>query len=473
MSTREQGSIVRSAEQHSIAESIAGLLRDEIGDDRYEMWFSHSESVVFDADRRLVTIQSDNEFSLRRLQQSFQASIRQAIDLVCGQGTELLFLVAADHDVTESDSAEVQQQLAFPMTTDSAASIPKPRRAVPSLREFQFHPESPLLKAGVAQVVARPGQYSPLFVYGPTGSGKTYLLEAVVNEYRRKLRLKKCLYVSADQFTSQFVASIRNGSGLPMFRRKFQGLDLLAIDDIQFFVGKRATLDEFQQTLDYLVRQGKQIILAADRTPMELGELGTDICTRLASGLQCGSQYPDFSGRVKIAQNMCETRDFQLPLDVLELVCEKLPRDVRRISGAINRLQAYASAFGDTITVSFACEVLEDLFSLAGPVCSTMKSIEKAVCDFCQVKPQELKSNSRQRRISTARMLAMYLSREYTGAAFSEIGEFFGGRSHSTVIAASKKVKTWLDTNHGLSLPHAKFTAKQAVERLEANLRIG
>ena len=128
--------------------------------------------------------------------------------------------------------------------------------------------------------------------------------------------------------------------------------------------------------------------------------------------------------------------------------------------------------FGDTVDVAFAGEVLADLFTMSGPSCTSMIAIEKAVCEFCRVDATELKSGSRQKRISSARMLAMYLSREYTGSAFSEIGDYFGGRSHSTVIAAKRKVEKWLENDEGISLPHAKYSAKEALRRLESNLRI-
>lgn len=454
--------------------AIVDLLIAELGTERFEMWFAHSQSVLVDHGRSIVTIQADNEFSIRRIQQSFNSEIRTAVDRVCGPQFNLLYLVATDESVDVESDDQVQQAIAFaPASETNNHANRSLRRVAPTLNSFQFSPESKLLKGAVAQLFESPGQYSPLFVHGPTGSGKTHLLEAITFEFRRKLRLKRCVYVSAEQFTTQFVGSLRQGTGLPVFRRKFRDLDLLAIDDIQFLAGKKATLAEFQQTLDNLVRLGKQVVLSSDRSAMELGNLGNDICARISAGLCCSTMYPDFAGRMAIAKSMCDLREFTLPSSVIELLCQKLPRDVRRISGAINRLQAYSATFGDKITVEFAYEVLGDLFSMSGPSCTSMVSIEKAVCDFCQVNPTDLKSSSRQKRISTARMLAMYLSREYTGSAFSEIGEFFGGRSHSTVIAARKKVTKWLDNDEGIALPHAKFSAKEAIRRLESNLRIG
>ena len=177
--------------------------------------------------------------------------------------------------------------------------------------------------------------------------------------------------------------------------------------------------------------------------------------------------------RLQIVRKMCADRSLDLPLGVLRLICEQLTRDVRRLSGAVNRLHAYSISIEQKITPEIAQGVLCDLFSLSGPNCTSMVTIEQAVCEFCGVKPTELKSSSRQKRISAARMLAMYLSRQYTGSAFSEIGDYFGGRSHSTAIAAERKVAKWIAENEGITLPHAVYPAKEVVKRIESNLRIG
>ena len=465
--------------------AIVDLLEASIGPDLFDMWFNRGcIEVSEESTGRVVRVFAKNEFSVRRLEQTFSSDIKKAVERVCGPQTTIRIEIAQP-DLSVSDEtaqgqtdapvdSTVQQAIPFAaqgiVETNASRSI---KRAMPTLEAFSFAPDAKLLRAGVAQLFESPGQFSPLFIHGPTGCGKTHLLEAITHGFRKKLRLKRCVYVSAEQFTTQFVGSLRQGTGLPMFRRKFRGLDLLAIDDIQFLAGKKATLAEFQQTLDNLVRLGKQVVLSADRSTLELDDLGNDICNRISAGLTCSVSYPNLEGRMKIAAKLCADRNFELPAAVLNLICEQVPRDVRRLSGAINRLHAYAMTFGDTVDVEFAKEVLSDLFAMNGPACTSMAAIEKAICDFCRVDAAELRSSSRQKRISSARMLAMYLAREYTGSAFSEIGDYFGGRSHSTVIAARRKVEKWLDEDQGIVLPHAKYSAKEAVRRLESNLRIG
>ena len=469
-------------------DAIVDLLEASVGPDLFDMWFNRGcIQVTEEATGCVVRVFAKNEFSVRRLQQTFSNEIKNAVERVCGPQATILVEVSPEElnvnrqgsEASATDSAQpvdssVQQAIPFaPSGVVESGASRSIRRAMPTLEEFSFASDARLLRAGVAQLFESPGQFSPLFIHGPTGCGKTHLLEAITHGFRKKLRLKRCVYVSAEQFTTQFVSSLRQGTGLPMFRRKFRGLDLLAIDDIQFLAGKKATLAEFQQTLDNLVRLGKQVVLSADRSTLELDDLGHDICNRISAGLTCSVSYPGLEGRMKIAAKLCADRKFSLPTAVLSLICEQVPRDVRRLSGAINRLHAYAMTFGDTVDVEFAKEVLADLFAQNGPACTSMAAIEKAICDFCRVDAAELKSSSRQKRISSARMLAMYLAREYTGSAFSEIGDYFGGRSHSTVIAAQRKVEKWLSEDSGIVLPHAKYSAKEAVRRLESNLRIG
>jgi chromosomal replication initiator protein len=281
------------------------------------------------------------------------------------------------------------------------------------------------------------------------------------------------VYLTAEQFTGFFLHSLRGGSGLPVFRRKYRDLDLLAIDNIQFFAGKRATLNEFQYTIDHLIRSGKQVLLSADRPPMELHDMGSEVATRVAAGLVCSLDYPDFESRRRITRQFCKPLGLNLSDDVIDLVCQTLTRDVRKLSGAVNRLSVLQSLNGSRITVDQVRETLSDLFASSYSASTSMPNIEKAVCELFEVRPSELKSSSRRKKISSARMLAMYLSRRYTSSAFSEIGDYYGGRTHSTVIAAEKKVDQWLSKDEGIALPHAKYSAREVLKRNESNLRIG
>ncbi|MEM7456529.1 MAG: DnaA/Hda family protein [Planctomycetota bacterium] len=446
-----------------------GLI-NRIGEPRFELWFDHPDCIRIEA--RSVVITASSDFAVQRLQNSFAADIRYVVSRVCGESYSCRFSA----DETELESSDVE-----PADSGSTISIEgyrqkesvpvAPSRRQVSLNSFCFGKENQLASASADQVMRHPGKFSPLYVFGPTGSGKTHFLEGLATDFRRSTGKARCVYLSAEEFTATFVASLR-GAGLPMFRRKYRDLDFLAIDDVQFFAGKRATLGEFQSTVDNLLRLGKQVVVSSDRPPAELTGIAPELSARLSGGLICPLDYPELEGRIGICNTICRDRGFNFSPEVIELVAEKVCGDVRKLSGALNRLHAASVVSGSSVSVAMTSEVLVDLFALAGAMTS-LSRIEKAVCDLCQIRPAELKSSSRKKRICTARMLAMYLAREHTTNAYSEIGDYFGGRSHSTVIAARKKVENWIEKEQRIDLPNAAYEVADVVKRIKSSLRVG
>jgi chromosomal replication initiator protein len=520
LSTLETNSLIVT-EDRNICGTISDHLIQKIGRERFEMWFGDRESIqpheasTATGDIGAIVVWAESTFSLARIKSVFGSELREIVDRVCGPRCELIYKLVrtrskasahgnsgrAEKILGSGQAGSVQTQLPLeglietsiaplsvnetarepshvqPNTVAASESLPSAVKQPPKrgrgLKSFWFGDENRLAEASVAQVFEQPGQFTPFFVYGPTGSGKTHLLEAISHEFRNRLRCKRCVMLSAEQFTSLFVSSLRGGDGLPVFRRKYRDLDLLVIDDIQFLAGKRATVNEFYHTIEILVRAGKQVVLSADRPAIELGLLGGDLGNRLSAGLSCPIRYPELAGRREIASRLCKERSIELSSEVIQFIVDQLPGDIRRISGALNRLHAYRISVGQPVTVENAQSVLSDLFSEFQPQRVSLGRIEAAICDLCGLKPAELKSNSRRKTVCTARMLAMYLSREYTSSAFSEIGSYFGGRSHSTAIAARKQVNRWLEGNQGVTLPHATYRIQELIGRLKSNLRIG
>lgn len=494
MTLSKQDSTPLPTRQAQIAQAITVALADQIGQTIFDMWFEGSDPIMFDGEQ--VQVFAPNAFSLSRLQSRFSGDVREAVHRIAGPETSIQF---STRDVEEAVEDIQQPETALSDIDPDAGEAdgfiedkdpqtyfhfhqPEIRPAAPKARatkskarfvkSFWFGDENRLARAAVEQVLDCPGEFSPLLIYGPTGSGKSHLLESIVNEFRRRLRRKRCVYLSSEKFTTEFISSLRGGSGLPMFRRRYRDLDILAIDDIQFFSSKRATLGEFLQTVDQLARAGKQVVVAADRPPIELEGIGTDLAARLTGGLTCPLQYPGFEGRVSIIENVCQQRGFVLPLEVRELIAQHMTRDVRRILGAINRLYAVSVSLKEKVTMHLAQEVLSDLLAFSS-IGASIKGIEQAVCDFCGVKSTEIRSSSRRKRVCVARMLAMYLARQHTGAAFSEIGDHFGNRKHSTAIAAEKKVAGWIENSENISLPNASYPADEVIRRIESILRVG
>lgn len=313
------------------------------------------------------------------------------------------------------------------------------------------------------------GRISPFFIHGPTGSGKSVLLQALATEIRRHPSRPKVVYISAENFVSQFCDAI-HGQGFPAFRAKFRTPDLLVVDDVQFLGGKRGSMGEFQQTIDDLLRSGKQVALAADQPPSELSALGPELINRLSGGLVCPLESPDLEMRMSLLRRWSQEATPHIPEDVIKLLAERLSGDVRPLLGAVHRLRASSIALNQKITVEFAEKTLADLFRSVHKFVR-LADIEKAICESFSVDSSSLHSASKSREISQPRMLAMFLARKLTRAPLSEIGEYFGRRSHSTVISAQTKVQSWIKKNAKVSLGMEECGIEEAIRRVECKLK--
>lgn len=278
--------------------------------------------------------------------------------------------------------------------------------------------------------------------------------------------------LSAEQFTSQFLEAL-HGAGLPSFRRKYRDVDLLILDDVHFFAGKKATMVELQYTVDTLQRSGRQLVLTADRPPQDVPGLGRELANRLCGGLVCRLEAADEAVRMGILQRQCERREMRVPHSVLSLIAEQLNGDARVLSGALFRLQATSQALNRPITLELAQTALSDLLRATRRVIR-LPDIELAVCQVFGLDSQCLQSDAKKRTVSQPRMLAMWLARKYTRSALSEIGEFFGRRSHTSVIAAQRKIDQLLtEDRQPASVESLCCSFAEAVRRVESQLRTG
>ena len=325
-----------------------------------------------------------------------------------------------------------------------------PRRRFASLDTFVAGETNRLAIASAEMVVRQPGQLTPLMFHGPTSVGKTHLLEGIWTAARKSHQRLTAVYLSAEQFTSHFLEALR-GSGLPSFRRKYRGVGLLILDDLQFFVGKRATQIELLHTVDTFLREGRQLVFAADRSPAELAELGPELTTRLTSGLVCRIEPADHATRLGIVGQMARRMKLDVPPEVRQFIASRLTSHARELSGALCRLQATSESLGRPISLAMAEEALGDLIRHSGRAVR-LADIEKAVCEVFGLEPASLQSDAKEKRVSHPRMLAMWLARKHTRAALSEIGHYFGRRSHSTVISAQKRVDVWMAAGQPLDL---------------------
>jgi len=361
---------------------------------------------------------------------------------------------------------------ASPLKLHAAATAGEmPRRHYARLESYVVGDSNRVAFSAATSTVARLGSVTPLFVYGPTGCGKSHLLEGILSNTRRTGKVKRTLLLSAEQFTSNFLEALQ-GSGLPSFRRKHRDVDLLLIDDIQFFAGKKATLVELQHTIDSLLRDGRQMVLAADRPPSELQGLGAELIARLSGGLVCGIDSPEPETRTTILRQLVKQLELIVPADVIEFIGMQLNGDARQLRGALNRLQATSEALHQPITIELARSALADMLRSSRRAVR-LPDIERAICDVFGLEPKSLQSDRKARSVSQPRMLAMWLARKYTRAALSEIGHYFGRRSHTTVISAQKKVERLLSKNSTIQLDQADCNIEDALRRVETQLRTG
>lgn len=469
-----------------IVAAIRRLLAERLGQDRYSLWFGPNVGINVQAS--VVTITASSQFVLDRLRSGFRKDLQAVTGQLLGADPELVFRVAAADAATAprtslgivANETTTPSDRPGPLLEGSAAAAPTGPPVVLPLR-----PESGPVRtfgtfvAGAGNRVAltaaetmfqRMGAISPLFFYGPTGSGKTHLLQGIVHQARKTPDLRRVVYLSAEQFTSYFLEALR-GTGLPSFRRKYRDVQLLLIDDVQFFAGKRATLVELQQTMDAVLRNGHQLVLTADRPLNQLSGLGPELMARLAGGLVCALEPADYATRLGILRQLDRQRKLGFPDDVLQMIASELCGDARQLSGALHRLQAHREGLGEAITASTAATALADLFRSTHRIVR-LADINQAVCQVFGLDPETLQSESRSKAVSQPRMLAMFLARKHTRAAYSEIGNYFG-RTHSTVISAQQKVGRWVSDGTTVGLGPRACRIEEAIQQIEAALRTG
>lgn len=319
-------------------------------------------------------------------------------------------------------------------------------------------------------IVAEPGRLSPVFLHGPNGSGKTMLIHAIVQQLRSVKRLRRVVHMTSEQFTNDFTEGLRAG-GLPMFRRKYRDVEALVLDDIQFFVGKKSTLAEVKHTIDNLIRLGKQVVVTADCSLNELNQLGNELTGRLRGGLVTPLFPLDEQMRVSLLSRQLSAAKIEMDQEIVQQLAGRICGDGRVLNGIVNRLIAVAALQPGKLTWEACWDAVHDLVQATQPVVR-LGDIERAVCTMFGLEPDSLQSSSKMRTVTQPRMLAMFLARKYTPAAYKEIGHFFGRRQHSTVISAEKTVTGWLNENSNLQLGRG-LTVRDAIRQVEAQLQVG
>lgn len=491
----------RAARGHDDPRQAAVLaeLKSRLGAQPYALWCQ--DKIAIDIQDDVLTIAVGSPFLLNCMQKQFSTALTEAAQTVIGPSASAVLTVDArlslkpgstassssrsaarkpsvvkmPGDIAEPATVTTKETAArivsMPEPTGSSFALPRQRRLA-ELSEYIAGPNTEIALTACKQVAISPGlQFNPLYLHGAVGTGKSHLLEGICRQLRRTHPNLQVVLITAEGFANYFTQSLRDRT-LPSFRQKFRGVDLLLVDDIDFFESKRVFQEEFLHTLADLIDHRRQVVMTGDRHPRLLPKLGDDLISRMQSVLVCRLETPDAETRRKIVTVKAQRLDGEFAPEALEFIADRFTGSVRELEGALNCLQTYFSMTKKKITLSTARQVLADLERDCLRIVR-LADVERVVCTLFGLRPKDLKSDSRVRTLAQPRMLAMFLARKHTPSAYSEIGQHFGGRNHSTVMSAERKVQGWLEENASVRIASQDWTIGEIVSTLEQQLLAG
>lgn len=402
-----------------------------------------------------LVLLAPNKFVVEWIQKNFFTRIKE---LVAQFGGDLIKSVSVEvgSNNTGGGSTVGNKTTAATTVSDSQPKIvtSKPADYKKSYlnRKFDFDTfvegkSNQLSRAASLQVAERPGDaYNPLFIYGGVGLGKTHLMHAIGNSILKNNPEAKVLYLHSERFVADMVKALQTNS-INEFKRFYRSLNALLIDDIQFFAGKDRSQEEFFHTFNALLEGHQQIILTSDRYPKEIEGVEERLKSRFGWGLTVAVEPPELETRVAILISKAEQSNIELPYEVAFFIAKRIRSNVRELEGALRRVIANSHFTGKSITIDFVHEALRDLLALQDKLV-TIENIQKTVAEYYKVKVADLLSKRRSRSIARPRQMAMALAKELTNHSLPEIGDHFGGRDHTTVIHACRKIKDLIHTEN-------------------------
>lgn len=412
---------------------VRAALRAESGDHNFDAWLAPLALVGSDGDR--VTLAAPSAFLADWVNSNFADKLR--------------LNWAAQRPGTRQVSITVLAVTTAVGAAPGATPLPVPGASLSLPVEARYTFESFIvgksneLAYNAAHAVAEPGPvgFNPLFLHGTTGLGKTHLMHAIGNAFLARQPNAKVAYLSAEKFMVEFLAALRAKDTIA-FKQRLRSVDLLMIDDVQFIAGKESTQEEFFHTMNEIISAGKRLVITADRSPQNLEGIQERILSRMAWGLVADINPADYELRLNIlhAKLAGMTQNIAVPAEVIEFLARKITANVRELEGALNRVIAYAALVGKPVTLDFTRETLADLLR-AHEKKLTIDEIQRKVAEHYRLKMTDLLSARRAREVARPRQVAMYLAKKLTPRSLPEIGRRFGGRDHTTVMHAVKRIE--------------------------------
>lgn len=443
-------------------EKCLNCLQDEFPSQQFNTWIRPLQAEL--VDNKLVLL-APNRFVLDWIMERFLDRITDLVKQLCDAATPPAIVLEigtkrsgggsdgyGGSGTQKTDAAQkhhVQTQVNARAKTTSSVEVPQHQSNINPNATFENFVEgksNQLAKAASQQVAENPAvAYNPLFLYGGVGLGKTHLLHAIGNHIMRNNPNAKVLYLHSERFVADMVKALQTNA-MNEFKRYYRTVDALLIDDIQFFAGKDRSQEEFFHTFNALLESQQQVILTCDRYPKEINGVEERLKSRFGWGLTVAVEPPELETRVAILMSKAELAQIDLPYEVAFFVAKRIRSNVRELEGALKRIIANAHFTGKAITLDFVKDALRDLLALQDKLI-TIENIQKTVAEYYKVKIADLLSKRRSRSVARPRQMAMALAKELTNHSLPEIGDAFGGRDHTTVLHACRKINELKQSN--------------------------
>jgi chromosomal replication initiator protein len=415
------------------------LIRENVNDTSFATWFQASKALRLENQTLMVSLPS--HFIFEEIDGRYRDLVARAVEQILGDETRI------DFSINPQLASEVAADATSPIPIEPAAPTPKFDTVSQLSPHYHFvnfveGDGNRFAKAASLAVAEAPGKtsFNPLFIYGGVGLGKTHLIQAIGNLSLSMKTIKTALYVSSEKFTNEFIAAIQNNRTTE-FSYIYRSVDLLLVDDVQFFIDRGKTQEQFFHTFNTLHQKGKQIVLSSDRSPKEFTGIEERLLSRMQWGLVVDIQPPDLETRMAILQRKAEENKIEIPGDVIQLIAQNITNNIRELEGALIKLLAYASMYHLDISMNLARHVLKDMF-LQKHRHLNIEDIQKEVGLFYGIPDDMMRAKTRKKEVALARQIAMFLSKRLTKHSLKTIGLHFGGRDHTTVIHALETVNT-------------------------------
>jgi chromosomal replication initiator protein len=419
-------------------------LRHEVGEAAFKSWLTPLQ--LLQANNTTLTLAAPTKFIRNWIDSHYGDRLRAIIKQEYPTITNVIIDVAAATPPANQNSAAISTP------TPIASRAPTPEQGddrfsyISSLdprltfKNFVVGKSNELAFAAARRVAESPDvKFNPLFLYGGVGLGKTHLMHAIAWHINETMPNRRVIYLSAEKFMYEFIRALRFKDTVS-FKDQFRSVDVLMIDDVQFISNKESTQEEFFHTFNALVDQNRQVIVSADKSPSDLEGMEERLKSRLGWGLVADIHPTTYELRLGIMQAKAEKMDVVVPLKVLEFLAQRITSNVRELEGALNRLAAHAMLVGATVTIDTAQNLLQDLLR-ANDRRLTVDDIQKRVAEYYNIRLSEMTSTRRARAVARPRQIAMYLAKTLTPSSLPDIGRHFGGRDHTTVMHAIRKVE--------------------------------